>query len=609
MHQAERGDFADADQEWEAAIEQGCLDGWNSGAAEWVHSRRIVRQRHVGWTADLNEFPKLMKSLWQAGDATSQVSVDRMQARALEAVAARKLHVAAPLLRTWLRSAHASGFWGEANHVRMLLAEVYEQSGEAEAAVDLLVQAAAADQAENIAKEAGDLYLDMRKHLARPAYWMPAVGFRVLATQADLVPDDQVGEIVESAIDVLRRQRAGTLCDSAFFAPSLATEALKTLAALSTRSTAEQAEWLLSYLRPLVPRGENGYRSTDDDHVDACVGIASMHLSLRDEAVAQLLGLLAESTSSAAQRVQNRAAELFERHAELVRERLAELVERGNRSAASLLALITDEPSAAQLAAAGAAAEQLAAPSTNTAQSMGIGTSAISQSLRALHLPAAERTELVRAQLDRAAAPYEAASDRADYYLAAANLADGLEDVADLFAEAIRRADDPTPSPGDLLPTFSSHPLSTFRTTGLAADARGHALFLAARLARTPDELEQVRKRAIGLLAAGGDTSHYAARALLRSKPEELQHDVAFLAVHQDWTARSVAALAWASNSLSDPGVGVHLAGDRDPRVRRTLAEAVQNAEPTEALDQVRQMLSSDPRYSVRHRVDRGRRE
>ena len=95
----------------------------------------------------------------------------------------------------------------------------------------------------------------------------------------------------------------------------------------------------------------------------------------------------------------------------------------------------------------------------------------------------------------------------------------------------------------------------------------------------------------------------------MNSKPEELQHDVALLAVHQDWTARSVAALAWASNSPSDLRVGLHLAGDPDPRVRRTLAEAVQNAEPTEALDQVRQMLASDPRYSVRHKLDRAHSE
>lgn len=53
----------------------------------------------------------------------------------------------------------------------------------------------------------------------------------------------------------------------------------------------------------------------------------------------------------------------------------------------------------------------------------------------------------------------------------------------------------------------------------------------------------------------------------------------------------------------------MHLAGDPDPRVRRTLAEAVQNAGATGALDQVRQTLASDPWYSVRHKPVRGHSE
>lgn len=64
----------------------------------------------------------------------------------------------------------------------------------------------------------------------------------------------------------------------------------------------------------------------------------------------------------------------------------------------------------------------------------------------AVHLPADERRLLVQTQLKRAASPSETGDNRGDHYIAAANLALGLDNTDDLFEEAMRRAADASPS-------------------------------------------------------------------------------------------------------------------------------------------------------------------
>mgnify|MGYP006182971309 CR=1 FL=1 len=95
---------------------------------------------------------------------------------------------------------------------------------------------------------------------------------------------------------------------------------------------------------------------------------------------------------------------------------------------------------------------------------------------------------------------------------------------------------------------------------------------LAAALARTPNQKNQVRAHAINLLGLD-DASFYCVRALQILNPPDLINDVPLLAVHQHWAARSLAAITWAQNTPIDPAVGMFLATDADPRVRRALAD------------------------------------
>lgn len=126
-----------------------------------------------------------------------------------------------------------------------------------------------------------------------------------------------------------------------------------------------------------------------------------------------------------------------------------------------------------------AAAASLSAPLTNGPGAYSVGTNAVSKSVIAAGLPAARRAELIEHQIERARSPYEAASDRNDYLIAAANLVADLDDddIARLLPQALALAHDPPPSEADSVMGQFSHPLGAFRYSG-GSDSRPAAVYL-----------------------------------------------------------------------------------------------------------------------------------
>lgn len=555
-----------------------------------------MSSRHQGISSEFEDSHRLVRALYAISGGPPRQQ-QRLKERALRALVDRKPHVAVPKLRSLLRLAHADGCWGEVLDARELLANAYHVGTELKLAVALLIAAGRASSAEELAKGAGDAYLDVRHHLQpSPAYWVPATALRVITTQADIVPDEHVAEIVDAAVDVLERDRAGTLRDTPLLSPSVRLDALRALAALAPRLSETAASSVLDYLEPRIQRSPNCYRHTDDSHVRVCVGIASTHTSLRAAALDQLIGLLAAADSGVSQRVEHEAADLFIQYRTLVDDRLRELSADENTYASAMLTLGGDAPDASQMSAAAVA---LAAPLRNTATSIGGGTGAVRQSQLAWHLPDTDRRDLVAIQLDRAASPHEPGDNRADYLLAAVNLSHDLDDVDDLYRRAVAVADDANPSLGDLMVNFGNHPLGTFRTSGATHDTRPHAVYLASALARTPDQKAEVRARALALLGTPR-AGYYVVRALQKLAPPDLTLDVPLLATQADWAARSLAALTWATSSPDDPTIGLLLARDNDVRVRRALAFAMSNADKTTATAVVEAALRADRHFSVR---------
>lgn len=597
-HHAERGEPDIAAQSWEDATTQACLDRQNEAAAEYVFSRRILHVRFDGLVQSHDlQLVRSLRALRDHGAGTAE----RLEEKAMRALLENKPHVAVPLLRAFHRAAHSSGAWGQLTRARELLADTYSDTQEEQLAARLFALAGLAKKAATLAKKDPNRYLDVYPCLSHPAYWVAAVGYRMLAEQADLLPDDQVAAVGESALAVLDDAQAGKLRDTSFFAPSVVLNATKALASLAERLPPDHARRLLDHTRPWVPREPNKYRHTDDDHVRACVGIATAQPSLRPEAVEQLMGLLAANDSGVSARVEREAQDLVQNDPDLLHDQLAALAGQRNNHAARLLRLITNEPSAEQITVASAAATRLRRAPNSTAESIGVGTGAPDNAVLAIPLREAERRDLAHTQLQHTHAPYEPSRNRAEYLEAARILAHDLDDVDDLFDEAILLASERSSSLGDVMFSLGSHPLSTFRSIGMITDTRPDALFLAACLARTQEQRHRVRDIAYSLIGSSDGADWYITRALQVLDTVD-DHDVPFLATQPHWALRSLAAIAW-SRGTTAVGIGRLLAHDDDPRVRRALAEAVNHSPANHASEEVRELLTTDPCHSVRERA------
>ncbi len=594
-HLALRGEYLPADNAWIEAVEQACLARRNGDAANWLYSRRLLTSRYTALMSDL--FHPLARALnSQPTEPLIAGSANRHREHALEALQRGNHRSAALALRQHLRNAVVGSSWQDEHDARTLLADLHAQTNDWTRAAEHLVRAGEAKRAHELGNSAGETYLDLRHYLATPTYWTKAAAFRLIAAQGDLVPDDQVTEIAEHALAVLDAAEARTLVDTRLFGPSVHLAAAEALAELGDRLSVEQAERLLLRLAPYAPAEPGRGWHTDKAHAEACGRIGRAHAALLDQALEQLLQLFARASHA----LGSDARDLLTDNVERIEERLRALAPT-NVEASELLAYA--RPAQVDAADMEAAAVKLAAPLTNGPGFYSVGTGAIGQSVIAAGLSAARRAELIGYQIERARSPYEAASDRSSYLLAAANLVTNLDedDIAQLLPKALALALDPPPSEADAMMGQSNHPLGAFRYSD-NSDSRAAAAFLAARLARTQEQRDLARGSALAIISAGGQDSYHATRAL-QILQGDLERDVPLLA-SLGWPLRSLASIAWAGSDTLDPAIGERLALDADPRVRRALAQALAGHAADRRTTRARELLASDRRYSVRHMLE-----
>jgi len=586
-----RGEHPAADRAWVEAVEQACLALRNADAANWLYSRRILAIRYTLLMEDL--FHPLARALDSRPTQPLVAGApSRPRERALEALQRGKHRAAALALRQHLRDAVVGASWQDEHDARRLLADLHAQTGDAALAADQLIRAGEAKRAHELGEAVGDAYLDVRHHLAAPTYWTRAAAFRLVAAQADLLPDDHVPEIADQALAVLDAAADRALVDTPLFAPSVRLAAAEALAGVAGRLSADRADRLLARLAPYADAEPGRGWHTDDAHAQACGRIGQAHPALLEQALDQLLRVFARASHA----VHTDARDLLADNIDRVEERLR-VIARTNADAAELLAFA--RPEQVEPAEMDAAADKLSAPLTNGPGHYSVGTGAVGYSIVAAGLPAARRAELVERQLERARSPHEAARDRSSYLIAAANLAFELDDdeVERLLPQALDLAADPPESQADAMLGQFSHPLGAFRFSG-SHDSRPAAAFLAARLARTPEQRDSARRASMALISADGQDSVHATRAL-QVLQDDLERDVPLLA-GLGWPLRSLAAIAWAGSDALEPAIGERLASDADPRVRRALADGLANRPADDRTAGARGILAADPRHSVR---------
>lgn len=430
-----------------------------------------------------------------------------------------------------------------------------------------LVLASEISMLKRFGTDQGSRFLDVTAHLDAKPWWIAGAAYRLLATQADLVPDDVVPLVVDHALAELSAATRGTLVDLPGFAGSRYLGAIAALAGLSERLSLEQAEATLSFFEAQPPVEPNHYRFQDEDEAKTVAGLLAVHSELTERGLEHLVRLLGRSEVARMSKTLQAVTDRLDR----VRLLLQQMAQEGNAWARELLDV--EHPEEASTSQVQEARVRLEKPLVHTPGVFGSGSGSGSVSDAALvrTLPVSQQQAALEQLLDRAASSHISASDRANYLLAASALQPPTDRKkrADRLERALALVLSPHPSAADAVDVAFRHPLGAVRMS-LPRDSRGEAVHLAATLAKTKHDKERVRTAALGLVGDAAVSEYWVTRALQRLG-DTMAPDVGFLS-GQNWALKSLAAILWSRTTEPEP-VGYRLAADPDVRVRRALAE------------------------------------
>ncbi|MET8583596.1 hypothetical protein ABZX39_22400 [Streptomyces collinus] len=597
----------DAAEYWKEAVEQACLDGHNADAGEWVHAQRLLHQRTVPMARFVTDDLHLAQALLARPGQSKLLGDGDLLTKGISALHDKNLRVAVLALRQQVRLSAASGRWFDEHVARRRLAEVLREGGEFDRAANHAVTVGETEPAKHLAKAAAEHFVDVTHRLGSGPYWEKAVAFRLLTEQADLLPDALVRDVADAALAIVTAETENIPGNPS---PHLAAHDL--LAALAGRLDQPRAAQLLDILQPMAPRPKNRYYPTDEAHATSLAGAAVSYPSLRDEALDQILAMLAGHLGGP--KALHRARDLLIQYGQGRIQELSALADDGSWVAAEVLAYLAGTtsgdrpPSDPVIAQAKQALVRLTVPPVHDPAriQIGIGEAVAQDAVKVCVLPEPDRIKAIRALIARARGP-EPAMVRADCIDAAASLAVGLarESVSDdLYDNVIKAADhDSGPNAADLTMQGMNHQLSSFRLNLPPTDLKARWLLLAAVIARSAEKGEQVRERILlALPGAGDDDGHRLAQALQFLPPEVVAPHATLLAAHPHWAVRSFSAILWAGRRETPALLGTLLTRDPDARVRCTLAtEVAARTDPRSSA--VAAILANDPRYSVRVRL------
>lgn len=582
--------FEEADLAWDEASGSASLARQWGEASVWIFSRRAFRARWNPFTSD--ELLPLQTAIRRMGTSVPLIPLaDGAHEDALAALSDQRLRPAAISAQRALRDAITASDWAGEERARRALAAILIEADEPTLAARHLVRAGATKAVEALGKSLPLDFIDVLDDLDAPNYWTVGTSYRLIASQADLVPDDLVEILAGHLVSELTAAETGSKPDLRGFATSRYNNAIKALAGIANRLGATHADEVLSHFEKQPPVEEHHYRFHDEDEAVVVAGIAITHVAIADRAIRHLVALLGRSQGAR----KSPTLDAIDRNRALAHDALTALAEAGNHWAREMLSFT--DPQDLDDTAATEALARLTTPLKHTKGVYSAGTNAIGDSLLVRHLPPDAIDTAVFELLVRADDPHIGSSDRSDYLIAAANLSAQVSAPkrSEYFEAAIRLATVPTPSEHDKLNERFTHKLGGVRMNEAVLGSRGQALFLAASLGADADQCEEVRRLAYSLL---GEQSDYWPTRALQQLGDAVKDDLAFLASQQGWAIRSLAAILWVEHT-APAHLGSRLAVDPDVRVRRALAETLAQ-HPELSHPAIREQLATDPAYSVR---------
>lgn len=440
------------------------------------------------------------------------------------------------------------------------------------------------------------MYLDLTPYLTSLVPDSRAAGFTGMAMQADLIPDEQVENLLHIALSEWDLCQTGHFRQSRI-GPSTGSAALKLIAALVERGTPAQASRVLEILDPLVERDSGQYRFSDEAHINALVGVLYGHEESAEQAAGQLIRMI-ELETSISHQVANFAGTAIIQHPHLFAAGLQMLA--GDKSTAARL-LVGMKHELSDMTMALRARDELLAPYATpqgvTARAGGLNWQA--SLVTALHEE--DREAVADALITRAQDLQEIAANRRLAMVALDALAETLsastqERLFEMAMSFARGEEDATAHDGTFTPT---HPLSLFRIdlgqTNLAV--------CGVELATTTCSIEQalqVEAAGLGLMnSSEEETVGAVARALYWLPQSPDLTSPAALVGHPHPAVRALAASRWVrSPGRRDEQIGMRLALDSAVIVRRTLADDLGRSDMS--APDVLQVLSEDRQHTVR---------
>ena len=573
------------------ASERATGESQYGDASAWLYAHRAVRVRYGYLKAeDEHHLAQALQSLGServlpGGDAREQ---------ALAELKAEDWPDALECARRYLWHATVSGAWAEEIEAHEMLGSIYQETGRREEALHHYVKAGKAERAEQLAAEWPERPIDFQVELGLCS-WERSAAYEAVAAIADKVPDDDATRWAHSAFSDLTTNPLG-------FGPlgQVGLASFSAFASLSLASGVDDAEGFLGFAAELVDREEGRYRPTDPDHALALMSIARVHPRLRQRALEQALDLFVQEDQQVGRAILKSGEDILRLHPLLVDAKLRESAQEG-RLLANIAIVLAGSDREVVVPFAEDRLRAALEPRVRSPHEYSIGGSGGTDGLLISVLGFTERTAFVEAMLPLVIDKAEPAPNRQDALLSILLTATGLNaeirrrifEVAMQCAQGLHDAalgGDPFTLPPD--------PLSRFQFHMGPQSLAGIGVRCAAGTAESEEDFALVRRVGIQLLRDASDLeTNEIAHGLSRLPREVLMQDLEVFSTHSSEWLRSVAAVVWAASPGESDEIGLRLASDKSPHVRRSLAMAVRTAQTRDA---VRNVLCSDVRRSVR---------
>ncbi|WP_181799136.1 PDDEXK family nuclease [Kitasatospora acidiphila] len=607
---------------WRAAVQDAIHAGLAEDSADWLYAIRAVNTLFGPW-GDLDDEHRLAQALRGTGTA-------RLLARAREprdhALSAKRNDTPLEAVltgRRWLVDAVVTGDWGGELEALGFLADLYAANQEPELAVSLYGRAGQTQKLQELAATVGDRQLASAP-IGDAPWWVLHAYTGLVEAQADLIDDDTAQELMSAVISLAERGRAGELTESP--TRPLTHQATRTACSLAGRSAPEQAVKLLDLLAVDVLREPNHFHHSDQGHAQACLAIAKSHPSLAKCALTRLFDLAGVGVQEALELLVSdeliglirtpeggpapaRDPGLSDEDIAELRNRIGHLDDKGLYLADVVRALFEPTHPTVLMRAEQARDRILQRPAP-TPGVAAIGTALVPDSYQVGHAPGLnddDRKACLEQLLAIAGDAREVAVTRQEALVAARNLVvDRPEQERRHAFQAVTGLVINNNKFDGLLSevlTDSPHPLSAFKVNIGSASLRGSGLILAAAAASSPDEHAWVRDQAVDLLRSHDEHDVQQAAAALCRLPDDTADSVdpALLSTHDHCGVRQASAVLCMRFPARHHKTALNLAGDRDCRVRRTLAQAAAStAAKCPEAESILRVLRGDPRHSVR---------